>query len=772
VTPPSPLSSSSHLQSPAWHALALFVFFCAALFLRSYFAFDRVFTPEYVNFQENDPWYHVRAIEHLIENFPHRLTWDPYALHPGGQHVAVGPFFDWVAASIALVLGAGSPSLRLTHTVCAWLPAIWGALTVVPVYLLGRVLRDARTGLFAAATVAVLPGPFLRRSSLGYTDHHVAETFFTLLTILFLIRMVLPIAPAGNANPPASPLDKRGHRAVISARSAIYSLLCALSLGCYLLTWVGGSLLVLALSVALLIHVTVEHTRGRDVTAACAGTAAAWAIALLIVIPFRGISGFRYHIVALTASSVYFFLLGSWAWLIRRSHRRRVLFPSGLVALAIAGVVLLRLAKPNLLAGVMGSVSRFVAGAAGTFIIEARPLLYEGDAFTLRPTWEMFQITAFTAILGTGLLFYRVVRDRAPAGPVILVWTLGLVLATLTQERFAYYLAVNLAVLAGYFWGGLFEALKERWPTATPTPRLAWARVGVVLIFAIGLYPSMSMACAAGGRHTGPDRDWHDAMAWLRQNSAEPFDDPGFFQRDYDTDASTLPQAHYSIMCSWDYGYWVTALAHRVPTANPTQSGMGSAARFFAAQSEAEAADILTRLSARYVLTDATLPVWRRPNAEDLEGAFGTIARLGGHDEFELYEPYLEPKEDGAYKPIVLYYPEYYRSMLNRLYLFAGREYVPEWSTWAVRFSTLSTETGFQFKRIDQGLKFKTYDLAVKFLDEHPGEPWRIVGLSPVESCVPLEAVRHFQRVYQSPTQAPFTNARPMGMVEIFEFAE
>ena len=87
------------LASPT---LAVSLFVVVAMILRMYFLWGQCFRPGYVNFQETDPWYHVRAVEHLVANFPHRLTWDPYALYPGGQYIAIGPLFDLMVTAVVL----------------------------------------------------------------------------------------------------------------------------------------------------------------------------------------------------------------------------------------------------------------------------------------------------------------------------------------------------------------------------------------------------------------------------------------------------------------------------------------------------------------------------------------------------------------------------------------------------------------------------------------------------------------------------------------------
>ncbi len=133
--------------------------------------------------------------------------------------------------------GLGSPSEHLIDTVSAYFPAVLGALTVIPVFFIGKALFNRWVGLLAAALTAVLPGEFLGRSLLGFTDHHVAETLFTTTLMLFLILAV------------KAAKDKRlaldhviRHDWAALRLPLLHSFLAGLWLGIYLITW-GGSLL-------------------------------------------------------------------------------------------------------------------------------------------------------------------------------------------------------------------------------------------------------------------------------------------------------------------------------------------------------------------------------------------------------------------------------------------------------------------------------------------------------------------------------------------------
>ena len=129
----------------------------------------------------------MRLVDALVRDFPWRIWHDPYLLHPGGESVNAGPVLDWIIAAAALVLGAGAPSPRLVDVVGAYVPPVLGALTVVPVYVLGRELFSRNAGLWAGFMVAVMPGQLLQRSVLGFTDHHCAEVLLSTTALMFVV---------------------------------------------------------------------------------------------------------------------------------------------------------------------------------------------------------------------------------------------------------------------------------------------------------------------------------------------------------------------------------------------------------------------------------------------------------------------------------------------------------------------------------------------------------------------------------------------------------
>src|SRR5678815_673344 len=92
--------------------LALLVLIMVVAFLaRTVLLWHAVFTPEGVNYQDSDAWYHMRLIDNLARNFPHRATVDPYLGAPAPV-VSVPLLFDLFVGAVALIVGLGAPSPR------------------------------------------------------------------------------------------------------------------------------------------------------------------------------------------------------------------------------------------------------------------------------------------------------------------------------------------------------------------------------------------------------------------------------------------------------------------------------------------------------------------------------------------------------------------------------------------------------------------------------------------------------------------------------------
>ncbi|MHC1579271.1 MAG: STT3 domain-containing protein, partial [Candidatus Alkanophagales archaeon] len=253
--------------------------FALALWIRAALPYESVFTPEFVRFGGNDPWYNMRLVESTLEHFPHRIIFDAFTFYPHGTYVPFAPLFDWLLSLIIWLLGLGNPYVTLgqrgIETIAAFYPAVLGALTVIPVYFIAREAFGSRlAGVLSAFLAAVLPGQFLTRSLLGFTDHHVMETLFSTIFMLHFI-FALRAAKAegvsfeslyeslksfgrgsGFGSGLASALKTTWRR---FRKTWIYTVGAGIWLGLYILGWVGGLLFVFVAFVCLIVLHVAEH---------------------------------------------------------------------------------------------------------------------------------------------------------------------------------------------------------------------------------------------------------------------------------------------------------------------------------------------------------------------------------------------------------------------------------------------------------------------------------------------------------------------------------
>ena len=112
-----------------------------------------------------------------------------------------------------------------------------------------------------------------------------------------------------------------------------------------------------------------------------------------------------------------------------------------------------------------------------------------------------------------------------------------------------------------------------------------------------------------------------------------------------------------------------------------------------------------------------------------------------------FYERYDYPQPDGTARQVFLFYPDYYRSMAVRLFTFRG-EGVP-----AARYSVVTwaaSGSDGDRKRIVDLTAYEHYRDAMNAVLRSPSPYRRLVGLDPLETCVPLQPLEHYRRVYES----------------------
>jgi len=756
------------LSKGAIYGIILLIIFGIALALRVCLVYENVFMGDGVRFMSVDPWYHMRLVENLVHNFPHLIGFDPFTLYPYGQEVFFAPFFDLLLGFFIWVIGMGSPTQHTIETVGAYFPAISGALVTIPVYFIGRELFNRNVGLLSAGLIAILPGQFLFRSLLGFTDHHIAEVLFSAIAALFLI---LAIKRAKEREISFGHILSRDWANI--RKPLLYALLAGLALGIYLASWVGGLLFVFVLFAYLIVQYIIDHLRGKSTDYLCIIGVPMFLLALVVVIPFSNILIHGGLVIAsLTIGMLAFPALSGVSRLMASRKVRRAYYPLVLSGLASAAVGVFYAVDPSLLGSMVDKFSIFAPSARGLTIGEVQTGLSITGFFRIL---YFFTTTIFLALTALVLIIRAQVKGGNAGITFLIVWSIIMLLAMLGQNRFSYYFAVNVALLSGYLcwrilvWSYLREALPQRkkgkrggviqevllflgafYPRVEAILGRGYLSakntrvVGVaMMVFLIAILPNIMVAMDVARETEGPNEAWYSSLVWMRDNTPDPFGDPDFYYEVYEKpslgESYDYPESAYGIMNWWDYGHWITRIARRIPNSNPFQSGAREAAKFFTAQDESSANEVLDKLGSKYVILDHDMA----------NGKFYAIGIWAGESESYFMENYDIDPAEGDFDIVMLYHPEYYRSMCSRLYNFGGEAVVPYNSTVVISYEEVKF-LRTTIKQITGNETFATYEEALEYLGSQNTTNYEIVGEDPSISPVPLEKLEHYNLVYQS----------------------
>ena len=722
------MSSSAARQ---WALLA--VIFLAAVAIRVAPAWQAVYGGEGVNFQGGDPYYHLRSIEALAANYPWRPGFDPYGLYPKGMNVPTGPLFDYAVATAALAIGLGSPSAELVEHVAAWFPPLIGALGAWPAFLLARELLNRWAGLIAAAWMAVCGGHTVVYAKLGFADHHVFEALFYGLALFGLAVAV--------------------RRDGLSAR---WALLGGLAIGCALLNRPAAAFLGPLFGGAAALLVALDLYVGR-VRRYAWTVAAALLIGWLFLLPAgAGAWGRLPHLAMAAGAGAALAGWGLAEW-VRRKGWPLWTWPAAAVLLASAGLAVSSMVWPATLQVLADGWTDAIRGGEARLVGEVRSLLRADGRWSLRPVLAELGpagLVALPAFAVMGLEGGRT-RDRA----LLLTAAAGAVLygAALLQARMAIYAAFHVAVAVGWCVWKLLDG-------QSPVRRIVRGLAAVLLLFPLPLVLGIDLA----GRDSGMTEDWRSAMRWLRENTPEPLGDPEAFLRYYPRlepgQSFAYPPGAYGVMVWWDRGYWVLARGRRAPVSNGTQNGAHEAARFFTSTQPAEALAMAAELGARYVIVDPAIPAAPYGAAGPGNSQFRAMTGWTDRPLRDFIGLYNLPLEGGGAQPVIVFYPEYFRSMASRLYLHDGRDYEPRQAT-----TVFALREGEGLKTISSQRTFGTYEQARRYMDARPDQNLLLGTMDPYKSCVPLEAVEGLSLVFNSRLGPVVGKDGKIRAVKIFE---
>lgn len=745
-----------------------------SLWLRT-LSYSQVFVGDWIKMTGVDAYYYMRLLDNLMANFPHLLPSDPGFLYPEGWNTGTNPnFFVYFMGIVIWLINLGNINPQTVDAIAVYIPPFLAVLTIVTVFFIGKIFWNKWLGLFAACLLAVMPGEFLNRSLLGYTDHHIMEVVLSTLMMMFVFLAI--------KNTQGKTLEEMRKGGIRGFLPAMWGLLGGLFLWLYVMTWLGASLFVLILFSFIVIQSIIENSRGKS--SDYLGVLGVCFFGICLILYSFSMMNTMTIISLLAGIIVSILLIFVSRFFIARKIDWKA-YPLLIGALGGLSILILYIVSPVLLQSIWSTLMNIFLWNDTTTVMEMQSLLMQQGQFTWLIATGNYLLSFFVALLAIIILIYQMIKKGKTEVTLLLIWSVVILLSTLAMRRFSYYYAVNVALLTGYCcWLVLDYLIKKRESYSTVAMhgstknirrieskkksdvRVNTFLIGLSLVVIVlfiyypnfgplpdGKRPSIEVATSA---QFAPSNVWCETEEWLRANTPDPL---GNNKIGYQT-GFEYPADAYSVLLWWDYGYLTAREGKRIPTSNPG-TGNRLEASYFVAQNEKSADRLIENLGVRYVIADNEIAAYN--------SKFHALASLGSDNSsyVEYYDVFVQ-NNNGQYEPVVLFYPKYYYSMITRLYSFDGKAVTPDVVN-VILCGKILDDAGKEYKEIIEVQKFVSYEEAQQFISNNQEKKYIIIGDDPSKSPVPLEELKEYSLIYSSKQTVTF-GSTSKSAIKVFEY--
>jgi dolichyl-diphosphooligosaccharide--protein glycosyltransferase len=764
----------------------------------------------------DDPLYNLRQVELMLANFPTYAWWEPMTFFPYGTDLYWGPLTTYIASTLCLITGAAArPEIIFTSLT---VPPLMGAVMVPVMFLLGRRLSDWKGGLVAAGLIAVIAGQYFFRSLFGYFDHHMSETLFsTIFCLVYIVAIRYTL----------------DHEVTLAGRESLTweSLKWPVLLGAaagvaYFVGLVAMPTMILFAMIAAiytLAQFLYNAYRGRSSDGLLVINVVLFAVTLVLYLIF-GIKNTGIDLSAYTYGHViaYLAIIAGTAilWGLDRYLKDRpwYYFPAAIAGVGIVIGVILFVALPDLYNILIGSFGAFFGQYDVTNTVQ------EARGWSTAAAWSTFQLGLVLMFAGFAVLAFRFWREHRADHLFVFVWSAIILLSTVQHVRYEYYLAVNIALLAGIVvafafelgWADLAGMLgigpKRAKPAPPPAPEPerkakkggkkgaspkaptgkqraqaahrsysvvgAALVIGTILITLLFAYFStlpvdlngdgesdFSTSYATASQQINRmNPNWKESLEWMQNGTPATGMD---MKKIYAKQGFTYPSEAYGVMSWWDYGHMITYIAERLPNANPFQQGVAGpdgAAAYFVSTNETESNRILDVKETKYVVTDIEMAVskfWA------MATWYNTTAQTSPY-QMTMYAQ--SQSNSNTLEPVTVNIQPYYETMVARLHLFDGSETAPTTAYYIEYQDPSKSKTAYPLITSAKSMNASqaVQQAAAYNAKAAAGLHAVAAGVQPDQPIETVPALGHYRLVHESPTGTSTT----IKYVKVFEYVK
>ncbi|MEE3315766.1 MAG: STT3 domain-containing protein, partial [Candidatus Thermoplasmatota archaeon] len=191
----------------------------------------------------SDPWYMKRVVDYIVAERSHYI-FDHDRAYPMGAINPRPPLFSWSLALGGLSLSwlLEIPADEATWWSVAAMPAVFGALIVLPLAAIAKNIHSKGAGILTAWLIALMPG-HISHATFGLADHDSFALLFLSMAFYYWVRALDNLGTERLfQNPSSSPLylvagiRETWHR---NSRSMAFATLSGISFATVALGWKG-----------------------------------------------------------------------------------------------------------------------------------------------------------------------------------------------------------------------------------------------------------------------------------------------------------------------------------------------------------------------------------------------------------------------------------------------------------------------------------------------------------------------------------------------------
>ena len=586
-----------------------------------------------------DPYVQLVSTEYISQNgfieFVHWFksdSWYPYGFYTGRM-------LYWGVPTSAIILHGILNILSINvsiQLVAFYSPVIYGILTIIASYFLGKEAVSSRTGLFTAFFMSISPA-FVSRSTAGFFDNESVGILFTILTLFFFIRAI-----------------KRG--GTLSAFGA------GISLGFLIASWGAYRYVLDLLPLAVFFLVITRKLTYKLIKAYTITIVTALSIGFLLP---RVIANQFFNIeVMIPVLMIGFLIVVGILQNLSRSLSEKTFKQVLIIGALTILVLLIILVTVFLSLGIFTNIAtKFwaVIFPGGRDAIPIIASVSEHQPMTWAELFMNLHVMTFFIPLG----LYYCLKKPTDINIIIVVFGITTIYFSGSMVRLALLLSPAAALISAIAIDKLLYtyslsahgkiALTKRKIRLTKSIGRDEAIIAYVVVFGLLIafsvhsikmadqFARSEMAPVLYYPQPGyPIADWQEALEWLRNNAQ----------------ADGIVQNSPSVVLSWwDYGYWITNYGNAttlVDNATTNSSQIGTVGTMLMWEFE-ESVKLMYKYNVKYVLvnTQAGIPglgsdlgkaIWCIRIAESTVPRYGiTEETYYGLDEEKRYYQYRAP---------------------------------------------------------------------------------------------------------------------------------